>query len=608
MKYTRKKKSKKKSRKKKIGGKIIDSKYCSKLVLNCDKKYTDGNLDEDDGDCNYYFDINGNMCRNSKFYKVLTSKKGLQCRKSANDGIKKCDLSRLNSEYLDKLLQELDTEIFGDNKFFIFNQEKLNLDEFVSKFLEFPKRTKSKNGIIIYHDLNDIDINFEDCFLSKEIYDLLNDHNEKELLKIYNILNNLLNLNVEYKKTWSDDEKSVLLLLQYNLFKNQSLSSSYKKLLEIYIKSANLISCWFGLKELINIYNQLNDINNKNQLAKIQILISNLLKNPNSVLKYVNKNIGYNVIDSFLETIEKQIIPIYYQNLNKTQSTPHTSKSSSSRGESSSSRGESSRQSSESSSQSKEPIKDSKQNYYDIFGIKEDASDIDIKNAYKKLALYWHPDKCPDLEKKDPLDDNKMKNCENHFKLLQNIYSILSDPIQRRNYNLTLNKSDYKTPNKSRKTTSPTSSSNYTRKSSQPTPTPSTSRTSPPRPSTSRTSPSRASPSSNTPSKDSYSQFIINPSWTRSEDGKQFQYVINQLNKSKGLSEELKSALSNVKPGLLGKKFEIPDYSSLISESQTEREDPNDPSKTFTIDTETTKYIQKYFKPPLHSMYGEDYY
>ncbi len=39
------------------------------------------------------------------------------------------------------------------------------------------------------------------------------------------------------------------------------------------------------------------------------------------------------------------------------------------------------------------------ENYYDILGIAKGASENDIKRAYKKLALKWHPDKHKGKEK-----------------------------------------------------------------------------------------------------------------------------------------------------------------------------------------------------------------
>lgn len=32
--------------------------------------------------------------------------------------------------------------------------------------------------------------------------------------------------------------------------------------------------------------------------------------------------------------------------------------------------------------------------HYDILGVKRDAGDDDLKKAYRKLALKWHPGKC----------------------------------------------------------------------------------------------------------------------------------------------------------------------------------------------------------------------
>src|SRR5699024_8437210 len=62
-------------------------------------------------------------------------------------------------------------------------------------------------------------------------------------------------------------------------------------------------------------------------------------------------------------------------------------------------------------------------NYSDILCVRKDASDKDIKKAYRKLAAKYHPDKNPD-------DDS----AEEKFKEVGEAYEVLSDPEKRKLY------------------------------------------------------------------------------------------------------------------------------------------------------------------------------
>jgi len=62
--------------------------------------------------------------------------------------------------------------------------------------------------------------------------------------------------------------------------------------------------------------------------------------------------------------------------------------------------------------------------YYQILGITENASQEDIKNAFRKLAFKYHPDKNPGNE----------KQAEEKFKEINEAYSILSDAGKRQQY------------------------------------------------------------------------------------------------------------------------------------------------------------------------------
>ncbi|XP_037131512.1 dnaJ homolog subfamily B member 6a [Syngnathus acus] len=64
--------------------------------------------------------------------------------------------------------------------------------------------------------------------------------------------------------------------------------------------------------------------------------------------------------------------------------------------------------------------------YYQILGVRRDASAEDIKKSYRKLALRWHPDKNP---------ENK-EDAEKKFKELSEAYEVLSDVNKRSTYDL----------------------------------------------------------------------------------------------------------------------------------------------------------------------------
>src|SRR3989338_3219086 len=65
----------------------------------------------------------------------------------------------------------------------------------------------------------------------------------------------------------------------------------------------------------------------------------------------------------------------------------------------------------------------SKKDYYEVLGVNRDASDEEIKKAYRKLAMKHHPDRNPDNPK-----------AEEHFKEAKEAYETLSDGQKRAAY------------------------------------------------------------------------------------------------------------------------------------------------------------------------------
>ena len=64
------------------------------------------------------------------------------------------------------------------------------------------------------------------------------------------------------------------------------------------------------------------------------------------------------------------------------------------------------------------------EDYYNILGVNKKASADEIKKAYRKLAVKWHPDKNP----------NNKAAAEEKFKKISEAYAVLSDEEKRKNY------------------------------------------------------------------------------------------------------------------------------------------------------------------------------
>ena len=63
-----------------------------------------------------------------------------------------------------------------------------------------------------------------------------------------------------------------------------------------------------------------------------------------------------------------------------------------------------------------------KRDYYEVLGVDKNATDAEIKSAFRKLAKKYHP------------DVSKEENAAEKFKEAQEAYAVLSDPEKRKKY------------------------------------------------------------------------------------------------------------------------------------------------------------------------------
>ncbi|MFQ6135392.1 MAG: molecular chaperone DnaJ [Nitrososphaerales archaeon] len=65
-----------------------------------------------------------------------------------------------------------------------------------------------------------------------------------------------------------------------------------------------------------------------------------------------------------------------------------------------------------------------KRDYYEVLGVSKDASKEEVKRAYRRLALKYHPDR------------NKSSDSEEKFKEISEAYAVLSDDQKRKQYDM----------------------------------------------------------------------------------------------------------------------------------------------------------------------------
>ena len=69
-----------------------------------------------------------------------------------------------------------------------------------------------------------------------------------------------------------------------------------------------------------------------------------------------------------------------------------------------------------------------KRDYYEVLGVDKKASAADIKKAYRKIAIKYHPDRQGDKS------EAEKKEAEEKFKEAAEAYAVLSDEQKRQQY------------------------------------------------------------------------------------------------------------------------------------------------------------------------------
>uniref|UniRef100_A0A7C9EHR1 J domain-containing protein n=1 Tax=Opuntia streptacantha TaxID=393608 RepID=A0A7C9EHR1_OPUST len=64
--------------------------------------------------------------------------------------------------------------------------------------------------------------------------------------------------------------------------------------------------------------------------------------------------------------------------------------------------------------------------FYSVLGLEKECTPTELRNAYKKLAMRWHPDRCSASG-----NSKSMEEAKKNFQDIQEAYSVLSDETRR---------------------------------------------------------------------------------------------------------------------------------------------------------------------------------